>query len=84
MVFPDSRGTSWLQRFKQRNNIVWQAREHGEADSVDHNTMKKWKEGLKDICIGYNDNDIFNADETGLFYQLEPSGTILNSKAKSA
>ena len=38
-VSGSSCGTTWLQQFKQRNNIVWQAREHGEADSVDHNTV---------------------------------------------
>ena len=37
-------GYGWLHRFKQRHSIVWQGREHGEADSVDENIVKKWKE----------------------------------------
>ena len=66
----------WLQRFKNRHNISWQGKEHGEAASVDKKIVQDWLKQLEEICKDYKDEDIFNADETGLFYQLQPSGTM--------
>lgn len=69
-------GTGWLQRFKDRHdikckNIV------GEAASVDDPSLQKWMEkNLDRILETYADKDIYNADETGLFFQLLPAKTL--------
>lgn len=68
--------SGWLHRFKNRYNIDWVNKEHGEAASVDKNVVNNWLIKLPEITKHYAENDIFNADETGLFYQLLPSGTM--------
>ena len=67
---------SYIIRWRSRHNIIWAHKEHGEAASVDLSTVRDWKSKLKEICKDYKPEDIFNADETGLFYQLDPSGTL--------
>ena len=68
--------SGWLHRFKNRYNIDWVNKEHGEAASVDKNVVNNWLIKLPEITKHYAENDIFNTDETGLFYQLLPSGTM--------
>lgn len=65
----------WLDRFKKRNNINW-GEEHGESESVDKNVVTDWKSKLQELCKDYHPKDIFNADETGLFFQLMPAKTL--------
>jgi hypothetical protein len=40
----------------------------GERD-VDDAVVSDWLTKLPSICEGYEPKDIFNMDETGLFYQ---------------
>ena len=35
-----------------------------------------WIEKLNEICEGYEDRNIYNADETGLFYRIMPNKTL--------
>ncbi|XP_053381938.1 tigger transposable element-derived protein 6-like [Mercenaria mercenaria] len=67
----------WLERFKVRHGIVFK-RTCGESNSVNHSTeaMTDWNSRLSTILKDYNPNDIFNADETGLFYRLQPDKTL--------
>ncbi|UYV85048.1 K02A2.6-like [Cordylochernes scorpioides] len=60
----------WLEKFKARRNIAFK-RLHGEAGSVDANSVATWKDGIiPSLLAKYSPQDIFNADETGLFYKL--------------
>ncbi len=68
--------SAWGNRWRERHRIIWASKEHGEAASVDKSAVKEWISKLKGLCEGYKDEDIFNADETGLFYELQPSGTM--------
>nr|XP_006006176.1 PREDICTED: tigger transposable element-derived protein 4-like [Latimeria chalumnae] len=62
----------WLSRWKTRQNIVLK-REHGERQDADHSYATDWiKHALPAIIAEYSPNDIFNADETGLFYRGYP------------
>ncbi|UYV81600.1 hypothetical protein LAZ67_20001670 [Cordylochernes scorpioides] len=66
----------WLDRFKARRNISFK-RLHGEAGSVDANSVATWKGGIiPSLLAKYSPQDIFNADETGLFYKLLPNQTM--------
>jgi DDE superfamily endonuclease/Tc5 transposase DNA-binding domain/CENP-B N-terminal DNA-binding domain len=66
----------WLERWKKRHSISFQI-VSGEAGSVNDETIDSW---LKNVWAveseGYDYKDIFNADETGLFYKLLPNKTM--------
>ncbi|UYV75218.1 TIGD4 [Cordylochernes scorpioides] len=67
---------AWLEKFKARRNIAFK-RLHGEAGSVDANSVATWKGGIiPSLLAKYSPQDIFNADETGLFYKLLPNQTM--------
>ena len=69
--------TGWLDRFKERHGIAFKV-VCGEAKSVDSDSsdMTGWKDRLSVIMKSYHANDIFNADETGLFFKLMPDKTL--------
>ncbi|GBO07456.1 hypothetical protein AVEN_33973-1 [Araneus ventricosus] len=48
----------------------------GEAKSVNPNEVTDLIRKLKSLLKGYNGRDIFNADETGLFYSVLPDKTL--------
>lgn len=65
----------WIHRFKQRHNITI-GKISGEAGAVSENVTESWlTQEWPKLCDGYKQEDIFNADETGLFYELLPSQT---------
>ena len=50
----------------------------GEAKSVSQEVVDCWKFGpLANIMSEYSTEDIFNCDETGLFYKMEPSNCYM-------
>ena len=59
----------WLASFKNRHNLK-EMKRHGEAGSADEEIVEKEQEQIRDLIKtkGYAWNDIFNMDETGLFY----------------
>lgn len=48
----------------------------GESASVELDCVQKWKEKLPSLINGYEPRNIFNADETGTFYWLQPNKTL--------
>ena len=69
--------TGWLDRFKDRHGITFK-KVCGESKSVNEHSkdMTDWAAELKTLLSEYNPNDIFNADETGLFFRLLPDKTL--------
>ena len=65
----------WLERFKGRHNIS-SAVTSGEKGCVDGIVVDDWKERLPDLISGYKPDDIYNMDETGLFYRALPDRTL--------
>ncbi|CAF0903433.1 unnamed protein product [Brachionus calyciflorus] len=65
----------WLDGFKKRQNITFKTIV-GEAGLVDPTTIKNWLKILPDLIKGYTSNNIFNADETALFYKALPDKTM--------
>lgn len=65
----------WLEKFKQRNDIAFR-KVCGESASVDDNVCENWKEELKTLLKDYDPKNIFNADETALYYQCLPDKTL--------
>lgn len=69
-----SRG--WIDRFKRRYNIK-SGRLHGESGSVDRSAAEDWLSMVwPNLSARYNENDIFNGDETGLFFKATPDKTL--------
>ncbi len=61
----------WLESFKKRHNIA-SAIACGESASVSSKTVKDWNYRLPELCNGYAAGDIFNMDETGVFFLALP------------
>lgn len=57
----------WLESFRKIHNISFGLMS-GERGDVNTDTVNDWKEKLKLICKGYEPENIFNMDETGLFF----------------
>ena len=59
----------WLTRFKDRLGLK-QMKQHGEAASADPERVAREKQRIQELIqkYGYRLKDIFNMDETGLFY----------------
>ena len=42
---------------------------HGESAEVSDEAVQQWKSKLPEICAGYHPRDIFNCNETGVFFR---------------
>lgn len=64
----------FIEGIKRRENISW-AKKSGESDSVDKEVVKNWEQTLHNEIKDYAQSDVYNLDETALFYRLLPSKT---------
>jgi len=72
----DFQCSSWITRFRHRNNIVF-GKINGESASVPVGISENWLEHVwPNLRKNYADYNIYNADETGLFFRLPPSQTL--------
>ncbi|GFW10872.1 uncharacterized protein TNCV_3869571 [Trichonephila clavipes] len=76
-----SASEGWLTNFKKRNGIVFKC---VESSSVDINVCSKWQNSLSDLIKEYEPRNIFNTDETGLFFLNVCQKKHLHSKKKNA
>lgn len=68
--------TGWLDKFKRRHGIV-QKTVSGESAEVNEDDCETWRETvLKPILHQYTPRNVFNADETGLFFKCLPDKTL--------
>ena len=65
----------WLNRFKTRHSIS-QAVICGESGCVDEEVVQSRKSHLPDITAGYATCDIYNMDESGVFFRALPDKTL--------
>ena len=66
----------WISRFKSRHAISYK-RQVGEAGDVTNEMKDEWlTTTLPALRRRYNDEDIFNLDELGLFWRLLPDKTL--------
>ncbi|KFM72755.1 Tigger transposable element-derived protein 6, partial [Stegodyphus mimosarum] len=66
----------WLQKFKFRNGLSFR-KVCGESAAVDTSSANEWKEEkLKLLLSEYAADDVFNADETALFFKILPERTL--------
>jgi transposase len=60
--------TGWLRAFLQRNNMH-STKQQGESGEVNVQDVEDWKKKLCNLCSDYEPRNIFNMDETGLFFR---------------
>ena len=81
---PEFKGSNgWLAKWKARYNIyIRQFKVCGESGDVRGETVESWKERLPDIVKDYSIDDIWNMDETGIFWKTLPESGF-GQKGKS-
>ena len=52
---------------------------HGEAGSVDVESIAEGMEAIRLACLDYDMENTFNVDETGIFFRLLPKRTHLST-----
>lgn len=81
--FQASKG--WFENFKKRLNLH-NIKLLGESASADHEEANKFPATLQEIieARGYSPQQVFNADETGLFWKKMPNRTFLSKSERTA
>lgn len=73
----DFKGSNgWLENFKKRHNIIFR-KLCGESQSVSNELCSEWITKLPDLLKDYSPDNIYNADETGLFFKALPDKTAV-------
>ena len=74
---PDFKATTgWFCRWKERNAIVYK-RMHGEKKDADEPAADRWvADVLPELLKNYKPDDVYNCDETGIYYRAMPEGTL--------
>ena len=66
----------WLSRWKAWYQIRYK-RAHGEKGSADIKSAEEWTSTiLPGLLEEYRPNEVYNADETGLYYRATPDGSL--------
>ena len=65
----------WIIKFKQRHKISMK-KIHGEAGASNVNDIDEGRQDLVESLSGYNLDNLYNMDETALFYKLQPNSTL--------
>jgi hypothetical protein len=82
MEIPDgelSFSKGWLEKFLERYSFR-HFKVHGESGSADVSQIARTLPDLKRVISRFEPRDVYNMDETGLFYCLNPSTTIARSR----
>ena len=64
---PPSFSSGWLTNYKRRHNII-ERTQHGEAGSVPASSHEEMR-AIQTLCGEYSEEDIYNMDETGLYWR---------------
>jgi hypothetical protein len=67
--------SGWVTRFKQRHNLSFKIL-HGESGDVDMEVVEASRTSFNTLLTPYKLCDIYNCDETALFYKLLPNQTL--------
>ena len=71
----------WLARFKKRHGIALHKME-GEAASADVAVVTEARRELQEMLEGWDPDLVYNMDETGLFFRMEPNATLATRAVK--
>ena len=70
-----SASNGWLDKWKKRYNIT-QMNVAGEEGDVNEETMTSWAERARELVRGHHPADVWNMDETGLFWKALPEKSL--------
>lgn len=73
----------WLQAFQGRHGFK-QVSAHGESGSVNSEEIPAQRDAIREHLKGVPLADIYNMDETGLFYCLAPDKTIAQRQVEGS
>jgi hypothetical protein len=76
-----SASIGWVSRFKDRHGLVFK-KLAGESAEESVESTDAWLESLPFSLGGYEQRDVYNADEMGLFFNVLPDRTLAH-KAES-
>lgn len=65
----------WLHKFKRKHRISFKSI-CGESADVSEESVNEWMSKIPGYIWDYEPNDIFNFDETGLFFKCLPQKTL--------
>ena len=65
--------SSWIQRWRNRHRVKFVGT-HGE--SLDCPDFSEWLEYIQPVLVDFQRQDIWNADESALFYRMQESHTF--------
>ena len=66
----------WQDNLKKRHGITFKTVQ-GEAGAVDSQSLLEWQQQVLQPLLGqFSADDVFNLDETGLFWRLLPNKTM--------
>ncbi|KAG6967508.1 hypothetical protein JG687_00004222, partial [Phytophthora cactorum] len=71
----------WLYKFQQRTSL-WFSLRHGESGSLDEAIVASGRQEPKTVVAQYHPRDVYNMDETSVFYRREPRGTLTTDKGE--
>ena len=73
----------WLECFLKRNNIVF-GKVCGESREVNPKTIEDWIAKLPELTEGYSLSDMYNMDETGLFFRAMNNKSFYEKGTKNS
>ena len=68
----------WLSRLKERHGIFGKSLS-GESGGANKVIVKNWIDELPALLHGYEPADVFNCDETGLFFKAATNKSLVLS-----
>lgn len=74
-ISPFTASSGWLQSFKKRHNIASKVI-LGEEGLVDERKVEDFKDIISNKLLEYEPRNIYNCDETGLFFKCTPNRTL--------
>ena len=69
----------WLAKFKQRFHLKCYTVSGESAEVIDEKLVEQERLKLQEITKDYSPDDVYNADESALFYRLQPNKTLASS-----
>jgi hypothetical protein len=77
-----SASNGWLEKFSVRHDIRMRSLS-GESADVEQDIVTSWTVQVRHLLSTYELKDIFNCDETGLFWRASPRKTLTVSTEQS-
>jgi hypothetical protein len=71
----------WLDKFCSRHNISLKIL-CGESAEVDTKVVENWFTNISEVISGYELKNVFNCDESGLFWKGLPNKTLVDKEDK--